>query len=113
MKFTPEDLASPEESRFNGAFRQAEASRCGRDIFLVKVEKDQGLSVLRRKGEDSPPHGAIAIFVLQSTVDGARIRRLGNLIQRDCHRRCPPEFGAIQVRIQCEKPRLKGCYVAP
>jgi len=48
----------------------------------VEIEKDQDVTILRRKPGDRAPYGVVAILLGESAIDGARILRLGDILDR-------------------------------
>jgi hypothetical protein len=79
----------------------------------VKIEKNQGLSILRRECQNSASHGAIAVFILKSSVHGPMVPWLNDLIEWYCSHRNPPKFRAVQIRGQSKEPSRKSGLPTP
>ncbi len=90
-KFAAQDFPSAKQSRLDRAFGQAEAARRGGDIHVVKIKKNQRLAILRRQSPNRAPHRQIAILVFEASVRSARVRRFGNVVERNG---LAPECGA-------------------
>src|SRR5882757_3088671 len=97
LQLAAEQVAGAEEAGLDGACGQAEAAGCGRDVHLMKVIQDENVAILWREGLDGLMDGCFLVALLEVAVDGARIVRLVDLVERKGDRRDAAQFGAVEV----------------